>query len=100
MERFLRTKTVVMWFTNYPEGSRSPVACDSGYPKIYIWTPLQNMASDTATVDGTAMTSVETGVYQYKYDLASDAARGWWNVKMVGDTSSDTAPKVYGFEVI
>ena len=79
--------TVNVYFFNYPFGSRSMEDCDSGHPKVYIWLPTEDPSSDTPTVNGTAMTKITTGTYEYEHTAT---AKGTHNVKKVGVTSSDT----------
>lgn len=96
-DRYHIGDTVNIYFYNYPFGSRSLVDCDSGYPKIYLWLPTLDPSDDTATVDGTTMSKIEAGTYEYEYTAA---AKGWHNVKKVGVTSSDTTIIWDGFWVI
>lgn len=49
-------------------------------------------ALEAKKVDALAMTKAATGTYDYYYNLASDAAEGWYNGEVwVVDGSGDTA---------
>lgn len=49
-------------------------------------------AAEVKKVDALAMTKYAVGVYDYYYNLASDAAEGWWNIEVwATDGTGDTA---------
>ena len=54
-------------------------------------------SGETKKVDSLAMDKAETGIYDYYYNLASDAAEGWWNGEVwVTDGTGDTAKSSFG----
>ena len=83
-------------YYNYAQDGTTLVDCDTGYPKISIWDP-----TDTLKVDAQAMTSTDTGTYEYTaYQIPADGEFGWWRYLVLAVESSNETPVRDGFEVI
>jgi len=58
----------------------------------------------TKKIDDLSMSKSDTGIYDYYYTLASDAAEGWWNgevwvVDGAGAGAVTSPPGLFSFEV-
>lgn len=57
-------------------------------------------SENTKVVDGTAMTSVSTGIYEHYYNTDTDSPTGnWRGIVWVTDTGSKVSEGSFGFKV-
>lgn len=79
---------------SFGDDAWSEVDPDATFPKITIIDP-----SGVVQVAAASMSRIDTGKFQYSYEIADDAIAGWWRCWIAVENGGYPDRQPFGFKV-